>query len=141
MNVGEWVTPFSTAFLLSMVEIMITEYEIFQAARVAHEVNRAYCQAIGDTSQVSWEDAPDWQKDSAVAGVRAHVADPSLTPEQSHQKWYDHKKKEGWTYGRVKDADKKEHPCMVSYAKLPLEQRIKDHLFKAVVAQICRHEL
>lgn len=27
-------------------------------ARICHEVNRAYCEALGDTSQVSWEDAP-----------------------------------------------------------------------------------
>ena len=32
----------------------MTEQEI---ARVCHEVNRAYCQAIGDNSQPTWEDA------------------------------------------------------------------------------------
>ena len=27
-------------------------------ARAAHEANRAYCLALGDTSQPSWDDAP-----------------------------------------------------------------------------------
>lgn len=30
---------------------------IEQIARVCHEVNRAYCESMGDTSQVPWEDA------------------------------------------------------------------------------------
>ena len=40
-----------------------------QIARVCHEVNRAYCRAIGDESQPAWEDAPDWQQRSAVLGT------------------------------------------------------------------------
>ena len=32
--------------------------------------NRAYCQMIGDNSQSTWEDAPEWQKQSARKGVR-----------------------------------------------------------------------
>lgn len=42
-----------------------------QIARVVHEVNRAYCEALGDTSQPKWEDAPQWQRDSAMLGVTA----------------------------------------------------------------------
>lgn len=28
-------------------------------AKFAHEVNRAYCQAIGDNSQLPWKKGPD----------------------------------------------------------------------------------
>jgi hypothetical protein len=38
---------------------------IDQVARVCHEANRAYCQTLGDNSQPAWDDAPEWQKDSA----------------------------------------------------------------------------
>lgn len=41
------------------------------AAEVAHAANRAYCRATGDHSQVAWEDAPEWQRASCRAGVRA----------------------------------------------------------------------
>jgi len=31
-----------------------------QIARVTREVNRAYCLALGDDSQLPWNDAPQW---------------------------------------------------------------------------------
>lgn len=103
-----------------------------QIARVAHEVNRAYCLALGDTSQPKWEDAPDWQRASAVNGAQAHLTS-ALTPEQSHESWLEQKRIDGWKYGPVKNPETKEHPCFVPYYELPLEQRIKDYLFGAVV--------
>lgn len=103
-----------------------------QVAKLCHEVNRAYCISIGDNSQPSWDDAPEWQKDSALNGVEFHFKHHA-TPEQSHENWMAEKLADGWVYGRVKDAALKTHPCMVPYKSLPLEQRTKDYLFKAVV--------
>jgi hypothetical protein len=103
-----------------------------QIARVCHEVNRAYCQALGDNSQPAWEDAPEWQRDSARMGVVLHTTTDS-GPEASHISWMGHKVVEGWKYGPVKDPEKKEHPCMVSFADLPKEQQAKDYIFRAVV--------
>ena len=102
-------------------------------ARICHEANKAYCESLGDVSQVSWEMAPDWQKQSAISGVRFHMAHPESTPEMSHMEWLKQKEREGWVYGLVKDASKKEHPCMVAYNDLPVEQRMKDSLFVAIV--------
>ena len=102
-------------------------------ARVAHEINRAYCASLGDTSQPAWEDATEWQKSSALAGVDMHLAKPDATPEQSHESWLAQKLAEGWKHGPVKDAEKKEHPCCVPYADLPAEQKAKDYLFRGVV--------
>jgi hypothetical protein len=36
-------------------------------------------------------------------------------------------------HGEVKDAAAKTHPCLVDYADLPHEQKVKDDLFAAVV--------
>jgi len=102
-------------------------------ARVAHEINRAYCASLGDTSQPAWEDAPEWQQNSALVGVDMHLAKPDATPEQSHESWLAQKLAEGWKYGPVKDAEKKEHPCCVPYADLPAEQKAKDYLFRGAV--------
>lgn len=102
-------------------------------AAVCHEANRAYCAEIGDDSQLPWAEAPDWQRESALAGVEAILADPSRTPEQSHVAWCAHKAADGWIYGPVKDPARKEHPCMVPYGALPPEQQRKDHLFRAIV--------
>lgn len=45
-------------------------------AQVAHELNKAYCESIGDTSQPSWAGAPEWQKSSAIGGVSFHLDNP-----------------------------------------------------------------
>lgn len=102
-------------------------------AQVAHEINRAYCASLGDTSQPAWADAPEWQQASALAGVDMHLANPDATPEQSHASWLAQKVADGWVYGEVKDAEKKQHPCCVPYDELPPEQKAKDYLFRAVV--------
>ncbi len=102
-------------------------------ARVAHEVNRAYCQALGDNSQPPWETAPDWQRKSAINGVRLHLEHPETGPEGSHEAWLAQKSKEGYVYGPVKNPDTKEHPCMVPFSELPREQQAKDFIFGAVV--------
>lgn len=104
-----------------------------QIARVAHEVNRAYCRSIGDMSQPSWEDAPDWQRSSAINGVVFTLANPEAPPSASHESWLAEKRAAGWSYGPVKDPEKKEHPCFVPYEALPPEQRTKDYLFQGVV--------
>jgi hypothetical protein len=109
-----------------------------EIARVCHEVNRAYCQALGDTSQVAWEQAPEWQRQSAIVGVEFNLANPDAPPSASHDSWLAEKTRDGWKYGPVKDADKKEHPCFVPYDELPVEQKAKDYLFKATVAALAR---
>jgi hypothetical protein len=101
-------------------------------AKICHEANRAYCGALGDHSQPSWEEAPSWQKDSAIKGVELHLTG-TYTPEDSHASWMKQKLDDGWKFGPVKDPVKKEHPCIVPYHELPLEQQLKDKLFKALV--------
>jgi len=104
-----------------------------QIAEICHEANREYCQALGDDSQKSWYHAPKWQKESAVVGVQFHLDNPDAGPQNSHESWLAQKETDGWKYGPVKDADKKEHPCYVPFDQLPLEQQAKDVLFRGVV--------
>jgi hypothetical protein len=105
----------------------------YQIAEVAHEVNRAYCQALGDNSQVPWDSAPQWQKDSAINGVAFHINNSDAGPDHSHISWLKEKVDAGWKFGPIKDAEKKEHPCCVPYEDLPKEQQAKDYIFRAIV--------
>ena len=102
-------------------------------ARIAHEANAAYCRSLGDFSQPAWINAPDWQKLSAVNGVRFHIENPTVGAQASHENWFIQKQEEGWHYGPVKDPVRKTHPCMVPFGELPVEQQIKDHIFRSVV--------
>lgn len=103
------------------------------AAEVCHEANRAYCLAIGDLSQLPWDEAPAWQRQSALAGVAFIMNNPDSPASASHEEWMKFKLLDGWTYGEVKDPEKKTHPCMVAFEDLPIEQRAKDHIFGAIV--------
>ncbi len=102
-------------------------------ARICHEANRAYCLAQDDTSQLPWEDAPEWQRESARKGVLAIQSGKITKPEDSHLSWLQEKQAQGWVYGEKKDPELKHHPCIVPYHQLPAAQRMKDHLFFAIV--------
>ena len=104
-----------------------------QIARVCHEVNRAYCQALGDNSQPTWEIAPQWQRDSAMLGVKLHIDNPTAGAQASHESWLAQKVAEGWVYGPEKRPDLKQHHCMVPFDELPREQQAKDYIFRGVV--------
>lgn len=105
---------------------------IEDAARICHEVNRAYCESLGDFSLLPWEATPQNIKNSAIDGVLFHLRNPDAKPSESHENWLAFKESEGWIYGPIKDADKKEHPCMVPYEELPQEQRSKDYIFRGL---------
>ena len=106
-------------------------------AKVAHETNRAFCQTIGDASHASWKDAPEWQKESTIKGVKFHLHRLRLgvipNPNSSHNSWLEEKRVTGWKYGPVKNPETKEHPCFVAYDELPVNDKRKDYLFGAVV--------
>lgn len=102
-------------------------------AQVAHELNKAYCESIGDNSQPDWENAPEWQKQSAINGVNFHIENPDASPSASHDSWLKEKIETGWKYGPAKNPETKEHPCCVPYNELPVEQKAKDYIFRQTV--------
>jgi len=116
----------------------MTPEQIDLIASVTHEANRAYCLTLGDTSQVPWPEAPEWQKASARVGVEYAVENPGAGPEDSHASWAATKITDGWEWGPVNDAALKHHPCLVPYDELPTGHRVKDHLFLSVVRTLAQ---
>jgi hypothetical protein len=100
-------------------------------ARVVHEANRVLQEQTGEEVSPPYDAAPQWQKDSAYLGIQEAVA--GKNPEELHESWCEVKVQDGWVFGPVKDADKKTHPCLVPYSQLSESQRIKDHMFSAIV--------
>ena len=106
---------------------------IDRIAKVCHEANRAFCESIGDLSQKPWDEAPEWQKESARNGVQFLMDNPEATLMECHSNWLSLKQSEGWKWGPLKDVEAKEHPAMLSWNSLPEHQKIKDLLFKSIV--------
>lgn len=59
--------------------------KINDVAKLCHEANRALCETQGDISQPKWEDAPEWQVNSAIKGVQFHLDNPSAGTDDSHK--------------------------------------------------------
>lgn len=113
-------------------------FEIFgdyceTVAELCHNANKNYCETIGDHTQEDWDDAEEWQRKSAIAGVLYLLKEPGASAEMQHDAWCALKTADGWKFGEQKDAEEKTHPCLVPYAKLPEEQKAKDRLFQNIV--------
>lgn len=106
---------------------------IGQIARMCHEANRAWCEMHGDTSQWAWIHAPSWTRESARAGVEFALANPDAPDSAQHDQWMTSRLADGWTYGPVKDTVARTHPCLVPFGDLPVQQQVKDRLFRAIV--------
>jgi hypothetical protein len=102
-------------------------------AKVCHEANKAFCEANGDMSQKHWDEAEEWQRDSAIKGVKFAIDNPGALASAQHNAWMKDKVDAGWIYGPEKNADLKVHPCIVPFEELPVFQQKKDHMFKAIV--------
>jgi len=46
--------------------------------------------------------------------------------ENTHDNWALQRLKDGWTYGRKRNDEKKKHPCLVPYAELPESEKEYD---------------
>ena len=115
--------------------------DVTKIARVVHEANRALqIEQADHTIPISsaWDDLDSEARQSTEEGVQGVIAGNS--PEKSHADWCLFKLKHGWTYGPVKDTVAKTHPCLIPYADLPANQRVKDELFVAIV-QAIQHAL
>jgi hypothetical protein len=77
--------------------------------------------------------APQWQHDSAIAGVAFHRANPDAGDNASHDEWMRHKLSDGWVFGLVKDSEARTHPCIIPFHELPADQQFKDRLFRTIV--------
>lgn len=110
--------------------------KVRQIARACHEANKVWCEANDDNTQKHWNEAEEWQRESAVKGVQFRMDNPEAKEDAQHNAWMQDKLDNGWKYGEVKDADAKTHPCIVPFDQLPEFQQKKDKLFCAIVAAL-----
>ncbi len=100
-----------------------------EIAKICHEANQAYCINKQLETMPEWDKLPLDVQESMVAGVATVIADPKITPAESHQSWCDFKEKEGWKYALNKDLKLKTHPNLVPFKDLDDLEKRKDVLF------------
>lgn len=108
-------------------------------ARVVHESNRAYNVFLDDPApDPPWDALPDWHRGMIISRVQAILGGWGAA--EIHLDWVETMTALGWSYGPVKDPDRKTHPCLRRWEELPVWQRRKDELAVQVVWSLCGRE-
>lgn len=105
-------------------------YDIVRCARLIHVAVQALNDAHGEPT-IDW----DTNMPSVTAGVRRVLENPKETAEENHNAWMAYKAAEGWTWGPVKNATAKTHPCLVSFDALSPVDKAKDTIFLNIVRE------
>ena len=54
-----------------------------------------------------------------------------LLAKNTHEVWAANRIRDGWTFGSVRDDEKKQHPCLVPYEQLPESEKDYDRATSA----------
>lgn len=107
--------------------------KVADIAKVCYEVNNAYRSAVGEMTKVGWDKLGKEAKAALIKGIEESLKEPK-SAEQQHNTWLENMLAEGWKYAEKLNEKEKEHPQMVPFLGLPLEQRVKDSIFTAIIA-------
>jgi hypothetical protein len=114
---------------------------ILAIAIACHQANKVWCEMNGDFSQKNWDEAEEWQRESAIKGVTFRQENPEASHDAQHNAWMEDKIADGWVFGEEKNTDLKTHPCLVAFEKLPEFQQKKDALFCSIVDSMLAAEI
>jgi hypothetical protein len=111
--------------------------------RYSHEVVARACHAVlsvmNDAQGPPWATVPFEPFDSLPAeeqGIwyeQVRAARRGATPRELFGQWAAARRALHWTWGPVRDTDRKTHPNLVAYDDLPASQRDKDKAFLGTV--------
>ena len=112
-------------------ELTTEEQKIDQIARTVHAAN-SVLKKMNKEKPETYEEVSEDRKIKMKDAIKV-VLEQDTTPKQMHDVWLKNMKELGYKYGSKIDHDKKLHPCMVPYSKLPYAQKAKDDMFRAVI--------
>ena len=102
---------------------------IEQIAKTAHSVHRAYCIANNISTQPEWDSVEQEHKEVVYNSIKSILNGEISSLEESHNKFVESKKSQGWTYGQQYDITKKTNPRLVPFENLNLSQKTKEMIF------------
>lgn len=112
------------------------EKQLTAIARTVHEAMRGWVMAHGQKPTPPWLRAEKWMRESTKESVSFAINNPNAPHSAQHDQWMEQKKRDGWVYGQVKDADAKTHPMLVAYDDLPEFEKKKDAIVKALALSL-----
>lgn len=111
--------------------------DIRQVAEIAHTLVREYNLTVygQDYDNIKkFEDLSIRQNAAICIAVKNELDYPAKNNEASHARWKASREQDGWKYGQKLDRENKIHPNLTDYSKLPMEEKVKDTLFRKTVA-------
>jgi hypothetical protein len=106
-------------------------------AEGAWDVYDVYCSLIGEDTPNDFRDAPKHMRDSIKDLVKTILSGDfsgeTIDGEELHSQWVVFLKDAGWKWGIALDVHAKQHPSLVSYELLPVDQRCKADLLAATI--------
>lgn len=95
---------------------MIVALDYDEIAKIVYEDDTEYCGALGEIKP-TWDDTSSEFKTRIYKAVVANII-KDMSARENHDSWRKEKILQGWSYGAIKDLDKKLHPALVEFEKL-----------------------
>jgi len=113
-------------------------FDVLEVAKTVHAVTRAYSYAIGQAElPPEWEHLPNKEKALSKNLIAEAISHLICTPQELHETWVKEKCERGWIHGLERDYDNKKHPCLVEWAELPEEEKIRDQMIVTLIWELC----
>lgn len=97
---------------------------VYEAARIEAEISDR--QIVPEP----WSKREEDFKRQFIAVVARQCGDDKFpSAESAHDNWWREYERMGWTYGPVRDREKRTHPDMVPFGELTKSERDKDEIF------------
>lgn len=109
-----------------------------EVAAAAYTIVSALDLAMGRGARRPWEGQPELYKLEQTSCVRAHLAGEYSCARDAHEDWSERRRQAGWTWGPLRDVERKYHPSLLPWRALPLDLTAKAELYRASVLTVAR---
>jgi hypothetical protein len=116
-------------------EASVHKLVLVDVARLAYAAVAEHAWTF-DGVDVSWDDLEEDARELFIQMVREYAAHPEWTAERQHQAWVDTRLLEDWHYGATVDYQRRRHPLLVPFRRLPREEQMRRRLIAGVVASL-----
>ena len=101
-------------------------------ARVCYEASKAYCEANGDYSHVSWDEAAGSTTGGLVKAIQFYIQNPSAGAARVHDILVKEMLEAGWRSGPRMSHLKKEDPFLVPFSELSRIQKVRNRIIFSI---------